>query len=270
MLTALIKTVRPEIQIIYLINIATGIAIAGTVNADWVRIAIGTVSLMLAYFGIYAINALADEEIDRINKPDRPLVRGEIKRHELKVFTVLCFAAGLIGATALDTEMLILTAALATLGIIYSVKPVHLKSRGLLNTLTVVIGHSAAVLGGGLLAGMDGIIIYQVIAIQSMIAFLVAFSKDLPDVKGDSKKGIKTLAIQLGERNSIRLMHILPLLPLLYLALEQTRLAGILLAAVFYWSIQPLKEKKFMDAFMRGVKSTIFQNLLLIAIFALS
>ncbi|MBI4173868.1 MAG: UbiA family prenyltransferase [Candidatus Aenigmarchaeota archaeon] len=270
MLAALLKTVRPEIQLIYFINIATGVAIAGADNAGWERVIIGAASMMFAYFGIYAINALADEEIDRINKPDRPLVTGAIKRRDLQIFTALCFGTSLLGTDLIGMEIFIPTAALAAIGIAYSVKPIHLKAHGIFNTLSVVFGHSVAVLVGGLLVGISNMLIYQIIAIQAMIAFLVAFSKDLPDIKGDSKKGIQTLAIQLGERNSVHLLQLLPLLPLLYLAFEPTRLAAIALALAFYWAIQPLKTKMFMETFRRGIQATIFQNLFIIAVFALS
>lgn len=59
-------------------------------------VALGSLCASLLNAASNAINQIYDLEIDRINKPDRPLVTGELSMREGWIFTWLCYAFALI------------------------------------------------------------------------------------------------------------------------------------------------------------------------------
>jgi hypothetical protein len=65
-------------------------------------------------------------------------------------------------------------------------------------------------------------------------------------------------------------MLLLPLIPLIYLLISKLWILAPILFIGFIYSILPLKEKKYLLTFKRGIYFTIIQNLLIIAIMLFS
>jgi homogentisate phytyltransferase/homogentisate geranylgeranyltransferase len=166
---------------------------------------------------IVGINQIADVNIDRINKPYLPIAAGDLKSQSAKiiVFVSLFISLGLALYISIYLFAIILLSAL--IGWAYSMPPFHLKRHHLLAALAITTVR-------GVLINLGGFLVFNYIVNKSLgipenvkiltlfiIAFSIAISwfKDLPDVEGDSKYNIRTLAILYSSKVALIAGHIL-------------------------------------------------------------
>ena len=141
-----------------------------------------------------ALNDVADLEIDRINRPQRPLPTGHLSRRAALVQSVVLALAGiglaLWQGPALGGMALLVTAAL----VLYDL---WLKRTALWGNLLVSALAAAAFPFGALAAGQLGRA-----WIPAGFAFLFHLGreivKDLEDVEGDRAQGARTLPLRAG------------------------------------------------------------------------
>ncbi len=154
-----------------------------------------TASLMIA--GTMIANDIYDVEIDRVNSPQRPLASGTVKTRDAAVLSVVLSAAA-IGFAALLGLWTFLTALLAlALMIYYNTRG---KKTGLIGNAVVSFNVALPLFYGGLAVGS----IRPLLFIFSVVAFLANFgrevAKGIADVKGDSLRHVRTLAVVKGTR----------------------------------------------------------------------
>jgi len=154
-----------------------------------------TASLMMA--GTMIANDIYDVEIDKVNSPQRPLASGTVKTRDAAVLSVVLSAAA-IGFAALLGLWTFLTALLAlALMIYYNTRG---KKTGLIGNAVVSFNVALPLFYGGLAVGS----IRPLLFIFSVVAFLANFgrevAKGIADVKGDSLRHVRTLAVVKGTR----------------------------------------------------------------------
>jgi len=152
-----------------------------------------TASLMMA--GTMVANDVYDVEIDRVNSPQRPLPSGMVKTREAEVLAVVLSATS-IGFSVLLGLWTFLTALLAlTLMIYYNTRG---KKTGLIGNAVVSFNVALPFFYGGLAVNK----ISHLLFIFSVVAFLANFgrevAKGIADVKGDSLRQVRTLAVVRG------------------------------------------------------------------------
>lgn len=178
------------------------------INIGIVKIAVlGAVGLFLGNVFIVGINQIYDKDVDKVNKPFLPVAAGEMSTR--RAWAVV--AASLVGGLAIvHNTFSSLIAWLYTLGLglgtVYSVPPLQLKR------FPLAAGAIIAVVRGFLLnfgvyhAVRDAFlqpfkwdpIVLFISRFMTVFAGMIAVTKDLPDVAGDRKYGIKTLANTYG------------------------------------------------------------------------
>ena len=154
-----------------------------------------TASLMMA--GTMVANDVYDVEIDKVNSPQRPLASGTIKSSDAVVLSVVLSGAA-IGFSALLGLWTFLTALLAlALMIYYNTKG---KKTGLIGNAVVSFNVALPFFYGGLAVNS----IRPLLFIFSVVAFLANLgrevAKGIADVKGDSLRQVRTLAVIRGPR----------------------------------------------------------------------
>jgi geranylgeranylglycerol-phosphate geranylgeranyltransferase len=154
-----------------------------------------TASLMMA--GTMVANDVYDVEIDKVNSPRRPLPSGIVKtRHAIILAAVLSAAA--IGFSALLGLWTFLTALLAlALMVYYNTRG---KKTGLIGNAVVSFNVALPFFYGGLAVNKVSFLLF----IFSLVAFLANFgrevAKGIADVKGDSLRQVRTLAVIRGPK----------------------------------------------------------------------
>ena len=196
-LNAYLALIRPPNTIMIGLAVVIGEAI-GVGKLPGLREAVFgflTASLMMA--GTMVANDVYDVEIDRVNSPGRPLPSGRVNTREAIVLAVVLSVAA-IGFSALLGLWTFLTALLAlALMIYYNTRG---KKTGLIGNAVVSFNVALPFFFGGLAVSK----ISPLLFIFSVVAFLANFgrevAKGIADVKGDSLRQVRTLAVVRGTK----------------------------------------------------------------------
>lgn len=166
-----------------------------------------------------AINDYHDVEIDKINKPERPLPSGEISKEGALGFAVASFILATLFSLFLGIVPLIISLFIsAPLLYFYarSLKRLPIIGNVVVSLiLAMTFIYAATVYGNVSLGYMPAVLAFFFSLIREMV-------KDIEDIKGDKKLGAKTMAIAVGE-NGARIIAgmlalvMLPIIPLPYI-----------------------------------------------------
>jgi len=155
-----------------------------------------------------ALNQICDLEIDRINKPDRPLPAGRLSVRAASLFSAVFFALALVLAALLGWQVLIVVAGGAVAVAAYSMPPLRTKRFPLLSNLTIALarGLLLPVAGFGVTNGIDRPEPWILGGITFLFILGAASTKDFKDVEGDRAGGVVTLPIKYGPRGAARII----------------------------------------------------------------
>ena len=144
--------------------------------------------------GANAINDYFDLEIDRINKPERPLPSGRISKKEALIFAVVNYAAANTIAAFISPVALAICFVFSVLLYFYSAL---FKRIALLGNLVVSLATGAAFVYGGAAVGRFG-----QATIPASFAFLMHLGreliKDMEDIEGDRRNKARTMPVLFG------------------------------------------------------------------------
>jgi geranylgeranylglycerol-phosphate geranylgeranyltransferase len=150
----------------------------------------------------YVINDVFDVEIDKVNKPNRPLPSGDVSIREAKILAMAFFVVGVIAAIPLGFYPLAVAVVTSLLLFLYAYR---LKKEGFLGNLVVALTTGLSILFGGLAVSVYAFTSISLI-IPVVYSFLLTLSREvikgIEDYWGDSSNGVKTLAVRLGVRNA--------------------------------------------------------------------
>lgn len=153
----------------------------------------GGASLFL-FAGSMLINDWFDLEIDRLNKPHRPIPSGMVTQNQALLFTIVCFSLGVITSVYANIQIGIWAFIFTLLSVAYSggIKKVFLIGNVLVAALT-----SYPFIVGGILHGS-----FERVAIPVISTFFYILGREIlktvEDTKGDSVFGVKTISVRLG------------------------------------------------------------------------
>jgi geranylgeranylglycerol-phosphate geranylgeranyltransferase len=155
-----------------------------------------------------ALNQIYDLEIDRINKPKRPLTSGRISMREAWAFTWTTYAVALALAWFVapggrhECFWLVLAATIIT--ILYSVPPARTKRLGIWANVTIAIprGVLLKVAGWSSIKSIGGLEPWYIGAIFGLFLLGASTTKDFADMEGDARGGCRTLPIIYGVRRA--------------------------------------------------------------------
>jgi 4-hydroxybenzoate polyprenyltransferase len=155
-----------------------------------------------------ALNQIYDLEIDRINKPKRPLPSGRISIRGAWVFTVITYVIALVLAWLVapggrhECFWIVVVATLIT--ILYSVPPFRTKRLGIWANLTIAIprGVLLKVAGWSSVKTIMGVEPWFIGAIFGLFLLGASTTKDFADMEGDARGGCRTLPIIYGVRRA--------------------------------------------------------------------
>jgi geranylgeranylglycerol-phosphate geranylgeranyltransferase len=144
------------------------------------------------------INDYFDYEIDRINRPERPLPRGAMSRKTALWYAVALFAVGIILSCFINIYAFLLAVAAYVTMFLYAWK---LKPLPFIGNIAVASLTGATPLYGAIAVGKIGLA-----GTLALCAFLVNVArevvKDIEDVEGDIEEGARTLPIILGKKKA--------------------------------------------------------------------
>jgi geranylgeranylglycerol-phosphate geranylgeranyltransferase len=196
---------KPYLQLIRPVNfIITGISIyvscllAGGTLQQFLPMFFASLAGACIAAGGMVINDIFDIEIDRINKPNRPLPSGAIGLFDALMFYAALSGAGIVMSAYTTTPAVIIAFAAIPIIFFYSYK---FKSTPLFGNIIVGGLTGLAFIFGGAVVGN-----VKLAFMPALFAFLINVGreiiKDMEDVEGDSKYKIVTFPIRYGIKKS--------------------------------------------------------------------
>jgi geranylgeranylglycerol-phosphate geranylgeranyltransferase len=198
--SAFIELSRPVNLVIGIFSVFIGAFISGTLEPfGMVMLACLSGALMMAAGN--AVNDYCDVEIDRINKPFRPLPANRISRHTALNFSIILFVLAIFLSILISKYSFLLALSACTGLLLYSGK---FKKTVLLGNITVsFLAALAFVYGGAAVARLENTMI------PAGFAFLFHLGreiiKDVEDRQADAVRGARTLPVIAGDRVALLL-----------------------------------------------------------------
>jgi 4-hydroxybenzoate polyprenyltransferase len=208
---AVSRLIRPFTLLVPVLGTASGALVAAAhEQVAWAvpGLLFACLSAAAATAASNAWNQVFDADLDRINKPDRPIPAGDLTAPAaLVVGDVLGLAAILLGALASLAFLTCVSVGLLATWI-YSAPPLRTKRRPFLALLTIAVprGLLVPVAGWSVLASPRASDPWALGAVAGLFVLGAAATKDFSDVAGDRAHGCRTLPVVLGVPRAARLV----------------------------------------------------------------
>ena len=181
----------------------TGAFVAAGLDSDPVAVVAAVAATLFATAAGNAVNDYFDRDIDRINRPDRPIPRGAVSARGALAFSVALFLGAVIAALALPLAAI----AIAVVNLLALVAYTELFKGlpGVGNAVVSYLTGSTFLFGAaavGRLADPAVLVLFALAALATLTREVV---KDVEDLAGDREEGLRTLPIVVGERTALRL-----------------------------------------------------------------
>ena len=188
------KIIRPANFLITFFSITVAALICATGLFSLSKIFLAALSGALAAASGNVINDIFDIEIDKINRPDRPLPSGRMSLNEASVLYFLLIVMSLVAAYFVNHAAFIIDLTALTILFFYSFR---FKKIILIGNLIVAFLTALAFIYGGIAVGN-----FKDALIPASFAFLINFIreivKDMEDIDGDLKSGISSFPHRYG------------------------------------------------------------------------
>jgi len=196
--------VRPWNCMLAGLAVLVGIFIAGEATwiywqpGDLIQAALAFAAAALVTGAGNTINDYFDRNIDKVNRPDRPIPSGRIKASEALAISQALFIVGIF-LTVFVNVACVLLAALNSL--VLAFYAAGLKRRGLAGNLAIGYLVGSTFLFGGLVMGE-----VQAAGILAAMAGLSTVGRELiksiEDMRGDRASGLSTFSLRYGARKA--------------------------------------------------------------------
>ena len=165
---------------------------------------IGSVMASVLNAGNNALNQIYDLEIDRVNKPKRPLPTGRLSLRDAWMLTVITYVAALILAWSVapggrhECFWIVVIAVICTF--VYSIPPLRTKRLGIWANITIAIPRGVLLKAAGWssVKSIAGLEPWYIGAIFGLFLLGATTTKDFADMEGDRRGGCRTLPIRYG------------------------------------------------------------------------
>ena len=193
------------------VGVAIGYVITAWHHGQPVNVAAmlgAALSTLLISSGGFIINDILDVDIDRVNRPDRPLAAGKVSLDTARALYVIISGIGLALAWAIN----------AGTGLLAVITTLALFAYSYRFTRRLLIGHLTIAALGALLFPFGGIAAGHIL--PTLYSVLFTFSaffarevlKTVPDYAGDKANGVDNVATRYGAKAALRLGQIALLL----------------------------------------------------------
>ncbi|HFC76810.1 MAG TPA: hypothetical protein ENJ27_01130 [Candidatus Moranbacteria bacterium] len=258
-----LKNTRP-IQIIYhlgLLLLGIGLGIEFTkINWDWdffniIALLNIIIAVILAWITSIIVNDIFDQKIDSISNKTRPLILGKFSEKEYISIGLITFFFSILFSAIVNPKVSLLLIAYQALAWVYSAQPLRLKTIPILATAISALASILIFITGFILVTPT----QDISQLSHRILWLLFISltlslpiKDLKDIAGDKKNGIKTIPVIFGEYWGKIIIginiFISYILSVIFLNEIKLSLWAILFGGISFWLINtPKKYKKITD-----------------------
>lgn len=199
----LLRLVRPANVVLSLVVVALGgvLAVGGAAFAQG-----ALTPLLLAMASAAAVGAAAnalndvyDADIDRVNRPDRPVTSGLVSPRAARITWAGLSALSVVFGALVSAALATIAAASVAVLWLYNAR---LKGTPGPGNVVVAAVIAAAPLYGALAVGAVPPAVWAAVGLTFLLTLAREIAKDVEDVVGDVAGGARTLAVVWGERRA--------------------------------------------------------------------
>ena len=201
---AYIQLSRPINLLITVISIPVACWIAGGTKDDWFSILFAALTGVFVAAGANSINDAFDIDIDRINRPNRPLPRGTLTPQNAREMWFLVSSGAIIFNFFLNVAAFVIVVIVVVILYYYSAKLKRTVFLG--NFVVAIMTGMAFVYGGIVMNNIERSIMPALFAFLSNLARELV--KDVEDIEGDRREHALTLPITFGVKPALWLATI--------------------------------------------------------------
>lgn len=192
---AFIELSRPINGFIAFVSVFLGAFIASRSLILSTEVLLVAIAALLILSAGNAINDYCDYKIDAINKPNRPIPSGRIRRKDAAIFSIILMIIGTSLALFVNWQAVLIAILVSTILIVYAV---WLKKTPLAGNIIVGIMTGLTFIAGGVAVNkITGTLIPATFALLYTTAREIV--KDIEDVEGDIRSGALTVPVVWGE-----------------------------------------------------------------------
>lgn len=208
-LRAIIKNSRPNRVAHFILMVLLGLfsayllfpAVKFNWN-DWLSVIMLCLSFYFSWVFAVCVNDIVDEDIDAVSNADRPLITNSLSKEDLKQTAVIFLVASLISGFLAGYTAFFFVLTFTALYYIYSAPPTRFKIIPFFSSFIIGLCSLTGVLAGFFLLSPQKYV--STFSPRLALAVVVIFSllvsvRDMKDIEGDKKAGIKTPPIIFGE-----------------------------------------------------------------------
>ncbi|MFH0847962.1 MAG: geranylgeranylglycerol-phosphate geranylgeranyltransferase [archaeon] len=188
------QLLRPVNAAIAFLSVVAGAATVTGLLADW-RIMLGALSASLVLMSGNAINDVYDLEADRVNKPYRPLPRGDLTRGEAQLVSLVLATSAVVVGYVINFNCFLISLLYSLIFYFYAI---WLKPMGFLGNVIVSSGTGVSLVFGALAVDW----VNQLTLVFALCAFILNLGREVvkgvEDIQGDKVRKVRTVAIQYG------------------------------------------------------------------------
>lgn len=203
-LPAIVEISRPVNVLITMISIFVAVVITGTL-APLYKIVLACLSGGIIMAGSNTINDYFDLDIDRVNRPGRPLVTGRLTPRQAWIIALIEFGSGIVLSLFINVIAFLITLVVSGIILLYSFQ---LKRLPLIGNLSVSFTTAMAFVYGGVAVNR-----VKETLIPAVLAFFFHFGreiiKDLQDREGDARGSARTFPLVYGEIAALSLTSVI-------------------------------------------------------------
>ncbi len=201
-MNAYLEITRPNVCFLTVFAVLVGAILSSTGNPIILLVALIAAFLICAAGNV--INDYCDYEIDKINKPKRPLPSGKITLRKVVAYYFLLNTVGIALALLVSPAYFTIAIFNSIISILYAWK---LKKIAIIGNITDSFLAAVTFISGALISMTFLDMLTSPVLILAGIAALTTMGreiyKDIEDIKGDKALGAKTLPILVGNSASM-------------------------------------------------------------------
>ncbi len=202
-LTGLLSLIRPINSIMVGFAVVVGMAVSNFSSISLLAAGLGFLTGFLVSSYAMIVNDKYDIEVDRVNNPDRPLVKGTASVKEAEVFAIILLTIGLISSAVLGWLTFFIAVVFALIAWLYNYR---VKKYGLLGNGLVSASIAIPYIYG---AAANGALQEPLVYFLALTSFLAGLGREVVkticDVKGDELRGIRSVARMWGVKAAAKI-----------------------------------------------------------------
>jgi len=185
----------------------------------WNVIIYVAVTMMLAQACGQVLNQASDVEIDRINRPYRPIPAGRITKDEAFGFGLILLMVALLRSFTINITFGTIMLLILFFAVFYNLPPIRAKKYFGINLAWMAISRGLLpFLASWSVFGNMWNVTPWILGIYATL-WVINWqpTKDFPDIKGDKLYGIQTLPVKLGKKGAIEFMKTFVTVPFIFM-----------------------------------------------------